>query len=310
MQKFIITIFILLALQSAYSQPIVFEDDFESYVTGTHPDSNWITRFSGQSSEVSEDVSNSGIKSFKLVSTPGWVRVEAHELMTVPDNFIYEGYVYVNQSDKGARIGFGKTTSSSTYKAYNQVSFANDGKIYFVGSDSTVELQSWSQQNWYKVKVYGDFSTLKGKVWIDDVLKAENINLTSRNEFIDFFVMGVNWSGSGTSTAYFDDIILAENIPTVINSGENIINDFQLYQNYPNPFNPSTTILYQIPELSFITLKVYDVLGEEIATLFNEEKPAGTYEIEFNAENLPSGIYFYRIQAGNYVATRKMLLLK
>jgi hypothetical protein len=85
---------------------------------------------------------------------------------------------------------------------------------------------------------------------------------------------------------------------------------FNLSQNYPNPFNPSTKIKYQIPELSFVTLKVYDVLGNEVAALVNEEKPVGSYELEFNATSLPSGIYFYRLQAGSFVETKKMVLLK
>ena len=81
-------------------------------------------------------------------------------------------------------------------------------------------------------------------------------------------------------------------------------------QNFPNPFNPITTIKYQIPKLSFVTLKVYDVLGKEIAILVNEEKSAGEYEIEFDGNNLTSGIYFYRLQAGNFVETKKMVILK
>jgi hypothetical protein len=92
---------------------------------------------------------------------------------------------------------------------------------------------------------------------------------------------------------------------------------FNLNQNYPNPFNPNTTINYQIPELSFVTLKVYDVLGNEIATLINNEKVAGSYEVEFDATVLPSGIYFYRLQAvpngrqaGSFVETKKMMLVK
>jgi hypothetical protein len=85
---------------------------------------------------------------------------------------------------------------------------------------------------------------------------------------------------------------------------------FQLLQNYPNPFNPTTTIKYQIPELSFVTLKVYDVLGNEIKTLVNEEKPAGSYEIGFDGTGLPSGVYFYRLQAENFVETKKMVSMK
>ncbi|MBT8379041.1 MAG: T9SS type A sorting domain-containing protein [Ignavibacteria bacterium] len=89
-----------------------------------------------------------------------------------------------------------------------------------------------------------------------------------------------------------------------------IINEFKLLQNYPNPFNPTTKIEYQIPKLSFVTIKVYDVLGNEIATLVNNEKQAGSYEISWYSENLPSGVYFYRLQAGNFIDTKKMILLK
>ncbi len=86
--------------------------------------------------------------------------------------------------------------------------------------------------------------------------------------------------------------------------------DFVLKQNYPNPFNPTTKIRYQIPKLSFVTLKVFDVLGREVAALVNEEKPAGRYEVEFNATSLSSGVYFYQLQAGSFVETKKMVLLR
>ncbi|MCW8803979.1 MAG: T9SS type A sorting domain-containing protein [Ignavibacteriaceae bacterium] len=85
---------------------------------------------------------------------------------------------------------------------------------------------------------------------------------------------------------------------------------YSLAQNYPNPFNPATTIKYQISKLSFVTLKVYDVLGNEVTTLVNEEKPAGEYEMEFNGSELTSGIYFYRLQTGSFVNTKKMVLMK
>ena len=97
---------------------------------------------------------------------------------------------------------------------------------------------------------------------------------------------------------------------TDVGDDELLVNEFKLYNNYPNPFNPSTTIKYQIPELSFATFRVYDVLGKEIATLINEEKPAGNYELEFEASSLPSGIYFYRLQAGKFIETKKMVLMK
>ena len=85
---------------------------------------------------------------------------------------------------------------------------------------------------------------------------------------------------------------------------------FFLSQNYPNPFNPITTIEFQIAEFGFVSLKVYDVLGREVANLVNEEKSAGNYEINWNAQNLPSGVYFYKLQIGSFIEIKKMVLLK
>jgi hypothetical protein len=85
---------------------------------------------------------------------------------------------------------------------------------------------------------------------------------------------------------------------------------YLLQQNYPNPFNPSTTILFSIPTSEFVTLKVYDLLGREIATLVNENLSAGSYSYKFDASNLTSGVYFYKLQAGKYSETKKMLLSK
>ncbi|MBI1932406.1 MAG: T9SS type A sorting domain-containing protein [Ignavibacteriales bacterium] len=87
-------------------------------------------------------------------------------------------------------------------------------------------------------------------------------------------------------------------------------NIYKLSQNYPNPFNPTTTISYQLPEKSIVTLKVYDILGREIAELVNESKEAGNYKVTFDASNLSSGIYYYQIKAGNFIQLRKMLLIK
>jgi len=90
----------------------------------------------------------------------------------------------------------------------------------------------------------------------------------------------------------------------------NVPSEFVLEQNYPNPFNPSTTIKYTLAEKSDVSLNVYDILGNEVATLVNATQEAGNYEINFNASNLASGLYLYKIKAGNFVSTKKMMLLK
>jgi photosystem II stability/assembly factor-like uncharacterized protein len=109
-------------------------------------------------------------------------------------------------------------------------------------------------------------------------------------------------------------LAIDDNILDVNDKQKYVPNDFKLSQNYPNPFNPSTKINYQLPTAGNVTLKVYDVLGNEIATLVNEYKPAGSFEVEFNPASSikkpASGIYFYRLQAGSFVETKKMILLK
>ncbi len=134
-------------------------------------------------------------------------------------------------------------------------------------------------------------------------------------------------SNINVSTIYdkSDTTFVIDILPSVSDSSNLLPTRFTLYQNYPNPFNPSTKIKYEIPDqvrndIRLVTLKVYDVLGNEVATLVNEEKQPGTYEVEFsakggsasggNAYSLPSGIYFYQLKAGNYVETKKMVLIK
>ena len=117
----------------------------------------------------------------------------------------------------------------------------------------------------------------------------------------------LNPAASG-SYAEIDD--LSFSILTDVNDEETAVNDFSLEQNYPNPFNPSTRINYQIAKDDFVTLKLYDIIGNEIATLVNNQQPAGKYSVDFNAANLPSGVYLYRLQTGDFVQTRKMTLVK
>jgi hypothetical protein len=90
----------------------------------------------------------------------------------------------------------------------------------------------------------------------------------------------------------------------------NTVSKFSLSQNYPNPFNPSTVINYQLPKEGHVTLKVYDIIGKEVATLVNETKEAGSYQITFNASKLSSGIYFYSLSAGSFLSVKKMMVLK
>jgi hypothetical protein len=111
-----------------------------------------------------------------------------------------------------------------------------------------------------------------------------------------------------------DGIIYGDTTTVGVEYEAPIANEFKLEQNFPNPFNPNTVISYRLPVTSNVTLNVYDILGNEIATLVNEEKPAGEYEVEFQSivgsRQLTSGIYFYQLKAGSFIQTKKMILLK
>ena len=117
------------------------------------------------------------------------------------------------------------------------------------------------------------------------------------------------WFGvqqSGLTVFNEEGVILS----AVVQKSNQVNNSFSLYQNYPNPFNPTTTISYQLPFNSHVTLKVYDILGKELTTLVNEEKAPGTYRINFNAKDISSGIYFYQLKVGNFIETKKMELIR
>ncbi len=125
-------------------------------------------------------------------------------------------------------------------------------------------------------------------------------------------------TGDDIKIVYNNPIQIGKDIFTFTGNGvtrvsaptDNIIKDFSLAQNYPNPFNPTTIIEYSIPKAEKVTLKIYDVLGREIRTLVNNEQIQGKYSVEFNAGNLASGVYFYRLEAGNFAQTKKLILLK
>ena len=111
---------------------------------------------------------------------------------------------------------------------------------------------------------------------------------------------------------YIDNIKLTgyNAVPTGIISGNEIPAKFSLSQNYPNPFNPNTQINYTIALDGQVTLRVFDILGKEVATLVNEKQNPGTYSLNFDGSNLSSGLYYYRLESGDYSDTRKMLLIK
>ncbi len=201
------------------------------------------------------------------------------------------GYGFPYTGHPGSFHGFYKLTSISEDYLDGTVLFIKNGEG--IGG-ATLNLGAASN--------YTEFAT--DITWIS----AENPD----SAVIVFQILGVDSVHTGT-TFYLDDLSFSP--ATGVDRNDNALLKFELAQNYPNPFNPSTTINYSIPKQSFVSLKVYNLLGQEVTTLVNEEKSAGTYKTDFSASNIgsgnfASGIYLYRLTAGDLVQTKKMMLLK
>ncbi len=172
------------------------------------------------------------------------------------------------------------------------------------GTNNLVHLVSFNT-NTEAIPVFDDLTT-------NNFFAGFRIN--KRNEGTFVFIAGRPYRFNPTASfANYDYIInnwLTSTPTDVENDEKNVPESFALQQNYPNPFNPSTQITFSLPERSNVTLKIYDILGKEITTLVNESKSAGTYTVNFDAGKLSSGVYIYSIQAGDFLESRKMLLMK
>ena len=174
--------------------------------------------------------------------------------------------------------------------------------------DSTTVLFIWETSQplvskyWFELDTADNFNTalMIGEV-TDTTLLLQELN---ENDNYWWRVRAFNAVGWGN----FGEVRMFTTTVASVNS-EKLTIEYSLDQNYPNPFNPNTKIKYSVPK-SNVVIKVFDVLGNEIETLLNEEKQTGTYELTWYGENLPSGVYFYRIQAGSFVETKKMVLMK
>jgi len=206
---------------------------------------------------------------------------------------------------------FGITQSDEMYATatdsgyYRSTDYGDSWEYVFKGSGKTIKAFASNDIDYLFISILslGVFrSTDNGFSWegISEGLDSSSVNALIVTDD-DYLLAGTSWKGVCRSV---------NKTTSVKNKFTRFPNNFILEQNYPNPFNPNTLIKYQTPELSFVTIKIFDVLGSEVATIVNEEKSIGSYEVEFNATTLPSGIYFYRLQTTNFTQTKKMILLK
>ena len=187
---------------------------------------------------------------------------------------------------------------SRSYSYYYNIKKKNEYEIWYGG-----------------INPYDKYDSIKVQINPKDTIKfiivSVNLCPVCKKQYYDNLHDTLDFTFSSDSNQTTEKLLLLNlDISLDVGSNNTNINSFYLSQNYPNPFNPSTKIKYSIAHSSFVTLKVYDLLGRGIAIIVNEEKAAGNYEINFNANKLSSGVYFYRIQAGSFTDTKKLILLR
>ncbi len=179
-------------------------------------------------------------------------------------------------------------------------------KLPLIGNVNSLPMEKIGSGNIYKLTLNFDYDFVGETIIYRYFIQSKN-ELVAEQKNREYVLTAE--PSQNISAVYFDDLVS-------VDEDENIPSLFKLDQNYPNPFNPTTTIKYSIPAsvalsaTTTVSLKIYDILGTEVATLVKKEQSAGNYSVIFNAHNLPTGIYFYQINVGKYLETKKMTLIK
>lgn len=295
---------------------IVMFDSANGLVYGDPVGGNWElykTTDGGQTWNAAPALSQNG-------SEAGW-----NNALFASDSSVYFG---TNNSTVYYSSDMGNTWTPQTTAQTNSYSvWFNDSSRGLIGGETALNITTNGGLNWDTT------SALPGTGSIGSLTGVGNMWWAARqtNEIYHSTDNGTSWTlayTAPTTGAYYamsksrdDSLIIAVRsdggisaykmtTPVGITQGEDIPLKFDLAQNYPNPFNPSTTINFNIAEQSKVRLSIFDVLGEEVAVLVNGDMTAGAHQVEFNAKSLPSGAYFYKLQQGNSVMVKKMLLLK
>lgn len=238
-----------------------------------------------------------------------WVKVSSNGTMTIPSTFTKSDYSnsqidfnrYLDELNYSAKIIFKDDNGNErilylTDKSYQQIFELPPNppsQVFDVRFDNNSFVESISRKS-FVINLQGINSVLK--------IKTENLNSTIK--------IYNPVSGELISQLTGNEISIKSSLSKIRIELEDLPLAYELYQNYPNPFNPITSITYQLKEEGLVQLKVYNSLGQEVATLVNEKQNAGSYVVKFDASKLPSGIYIYSIRVNDFVHTRKMTLLK
>jgi len=302
---------------------ILFEEDFESYTAGVQlacQDSIHWNTWSGIPCDWMEDPFVSNSKAYSG-SNSVWIQPYNDLIKTIPDytagKYSVEFYLYIPSGYTASWCQQGVFINSDSTEWGFIAMFDQSGNGNIAGGGWGTAQFSFSYDTWMHNELIVDLNSDWAEYYFEGTrIHSWQWTLGAGGDIIPLQlsvtnIMGFDFPNPPESSQwYMDDYKLVRIDTTVGVNDFSVPLNFILNQNYPNPFNPSTNIQYAIGSRQFVTIEVYDLLGREVATLVNEEKPAGNYEVKFNGSTFPGGIYFYQLKAGKFIQTRKMVMLR
>ncbi len=276
---------------------------------------------SGQDGLITNDFSSSGSQSLLILENDDVVRDLFNKKsgkwyinfkVFIPSNGNY------SSGSTGGSFGFMSQFEPNVLNEFGiSGDFLSNETVRLVTPSNSTKTFPYNKNTWNQVLLVVDLDNNNMEFYFGNLLLLNQIYegpwTSSRNATMQ--LAGIDFWGNASDEMYIDDFYFGNVAPpnvitSVEDEDESIPTDFSLLQNYPNPFNPSTKIEFSIPKQSHVSLKVYDVLGREVAELINREMQLGLHSVNFDASGLSTGIYFYKIEAGNYTEIKKMSMIK
>jgi len=305
---------------AGYINGQVFEEIPESvpliYLNGSETPPYGYNLPTNNYSVVLNEFSEETIETFFFTGNKSFVYQRDGASVTQSDRLFFDGGVSVVNPDAQNKtislLNLLNETTQEKLAVVSSLELAQNDSVKIENPDSNkIKLISYGSAKDYDIDLNYSTANGIGRFANSGVNLTANTSHTFLPDWTNLtnsqLIILVDEGNDGTidDTLYIDNTVGVEDQGSLLSP-----NSYNLAQNYPNPFNPTTTIQYSIPQHSNVTIKVYDILGNEVATLVNEEKPVGSYEVTFDASALTSGIYFYQLQAGIFNETKKMIVLK
>ncbi len=313
-------LFCLLFSSIIFSQTNIFSDNFDSYTPGLkiacQNPSVWTTwsnlPCSFEDAVISDNYSYSGSNSVLNVYHNDLVKDFGPAFSSGRYRMSFEAYIPTGKDGYFNTLATFDVPNSNYYWGM-ECYFTTTGICSVYTGSTTANISStYPIAAWFPVEVVVDLDNDQAQLSVNNsIVTTWQWTLGALGTGGPLTLDANDFFGQNLTTEFYIDDYVLDNLPPVSVDQENTTPvEFNLSQNYPNPFNPVTRIQYAVSSMQFVTIKICDVLGREAATLVNEEKPAGTYEVFFDATGLSSGVYFYQLRAGSLFQMRKMVLLK